>query len=513
MKKIALPLFVLFLWLCACSQQQVTETLPRSVPEKEGVSSEGILRFVEAVEQSGQEWHSFMFLRHGKLIAEGWWNPYRPDLKHTLYSTSKTFTSTAIGFAVSEGRLSVDDRVVSSFPEQLPATVSDNLAALRVKDLLCMAAGQNPEPWWILSGQHWVKSFLAVPVVDEPGTKFLYNSVATYMLSAIIQKVTGEKLIDYLSPRLFEPLSIKNADWEVDSDGINTGGWGLRVKTEDMAKLGLLYLQKGRWNEQQLLPETWIEEATTAKIMQKPDATIEEKAASDWLQGYCYQIWRCRNNAFRADGAFGQFIIVMPEQDAVVAITANVNDMQKEINLVWEHLLPAIHSEPLPAHQNAVSALQKKLASLTLPPAKGIASSMETQFSSNTTFMLDNSEITLSIYFKDNVCYLATKNNANDYSFEFGKETWKAGETAKPCPYIVPSATNFVGLPPFKVCGSYCWDNEQTLSLTLRYIETPHHETFTLRFDGEQLNVVISNSISPHQKTELIGRMKNFHSI
>jgi CubicO group peptidase (beta-lactamase class C family) len=447
-----------------------------------------------------------MFLRHGKVIAEGWWNPYRPDLKHILYSTSKTFTSTAVGFAVSEGRLTVDDKVISFFPDLLPDTVSDNLAALRVKDLLCMAAGQNPEPFEIIRGQQWVKSFLAAPIVDEPGTKFLYNSVATYMLSAIIQKTTGEKLIDYLTPRLFEPLSIKDADWEIDSDGVNTGGWGLRVKTEDMAKLGLLYLQKGKWNNQQLLPEKWINEATTAKIMQNPDATDEEKATNDWVQGYCYQIWRCRHNAFRADGAFGQFIIVMPEQDVVVAITANVNNMQEEIDLVWEHLLPAIHSGQLPADQDAASALRQKLASLALPPAKGTASSIETQFSSETVFKMDNSKTAFSFLFRNDVCYLTMTSVTPDYQFEFGKETWRAGETTKPCPYLVPSATNFVGLPPFKVSGSYCWDNEQTLTLTLRYIETPHYEMYTFRFDGKQLTASFSNSFNPDQKIEMTGK-------
>jgi len=506
MKRIVLPLFVFFLCFCACSQFQVTDTLPRSTPEKEGVSSKRIINFIEAVEQSGQELHSFMFLRHGKVIAEGWWNPYQSDLKHTLYSTSKTFTSTAVGFAVSEGSISVDNKVISFFPDLLPDTVSDYLAALRVKDLLCMAAGQNPEPFGLLSGQNWVKTFLSVPIVDEPGTKFLYNSVATYMLSAILQKVTGERLIDYLTPRLFDPLSIKGADWEVDSDGINTGGWGLRVKTEDMAKLGQLYLQKGRWNHSQILSETWIKEATTAQIMQKPDASNEEKAKSDWVQGYGYQIWRCRNNAFRADGAFGQCIIVMPDQDAVVAITANVNNMQKEIDLVWDYLLPAIHSGPLPADSEATSTLQQKLASLALPPAKGIVSATEKQFPTKTTFGMDDGKTDLSVHFQNDICYLSTTMDTVEYQFEFGRETWKTGETTKPHAYIVPSATNFVGLSPFKVSGSYCWNDEKTLSLILRYIESPHYDMFVMHFDGEQLNAVFSNSINPNRKTEMMGK-------
>jgi len=342
--------------------------------------------------------------------------------------------------------------------------------------------------------------------VYEPGTRFLYNSVATYMLSAILQEVTGEKLIDYLTPRLFEPLSIKGADWEVDPDGINTGGWGLRVKTEDMAKLGQLYLQKGKWNQQQILPETWIEDATTAQIMQKPDATDEEKATSDWVQGYGYQIWRCRPNAFRADGAFGQYIIVMPEWDAVVAITANVNNMQHEIDLVWKHLLPAFHSEQLPADNKAVAALQQKLASLAIPPAKGIASAMEKQFPAKTSFAVDNGEDVLSLHFQNDVCHFVMKMNAVEYSFAFGRETWKSGETTKPSAYIVPSPSNFVGLPPFEVCGSYCWNDENTLSLTLRYIEGPHYDMYTLHFDGEQVTATFSNSITPNRKTEWTGK-------
>jgi len=193
----------------------------------------------------------------------------------------------------------------------------------------------------------WVKAFLSAPVAEKPGTEMMYNSMATYMLSAIIQKVTGEKLIDYLTPRLFRPMGITGITWEECPQGVNTGGWGLSVKTEDMAKLGQFFLQKGKWNDRQLLPESWIEEATTSHIASLPSGTTRANLKmkpddSDWLQGYGYQMWRCRHNAVRADGAFGQYIIILPEKDAVIAITANVSDMQVEINLVWEYLLPAL---------------------------------------------------------------------------------------------------------------------------------------------------------------------------
>ncbi|MEP6846398.1 MAG: serine hydrolase, partial [Panacibacter sp.] len=225
---------------------QQKSTLPHSTPEAEGVSSKSIINFLDAANKSKTEFHSFIFMRHGKVIAEGWWNPYRPDLKHTLYSCSKSFTATAVGFAIQEKLLSLDDKVISFFPNELPDTVSTYLSELTIKDVLSMSDGQDPDPTSKIStDSNWVKAFLATPVLYKPGTKFLYNSLGTYMLSAIVQKVTGQKVIDYLKLRFFDPLGIQGMDWETDSKGINTGGWGLRLKTEDMAKFAELFLQKG----------------------------------------------------------------------------------------------------------------------------------------------------------------------------------------------------------------------------------------------------------------------------
>jgi CubicO group peptidase (beta-lactamase class C family) len=352
-----LTLGVLFLTFHLCTQKSAS--LPRNTPEAEGVSSLGLINFLEAVSKSNHELHSFMVLRHGKVIAEGWWNPYRADLKHTLYSASKSFTATAVGFAVAEKRLTVNDKVITFFPDELPDSVSSNLSELRIKDLLSMSVGHQTEPTWEIASNNdnWVKAFLKTPIVHPPGTKFLYNSVATYMLSAIVQKVTGEKIVDYLKPRLFDPLGINGMDWETDPQGINTGGWGLRLKTEDMAKFGQLFLQKGVWQGKQILPVSWVEEATTLKIEQEPDATQSRKDSSDWLQGYCYQMWRSRNNSYRADGAYGQFIIVLPDQDAVVVITSETPDMQSEFNLVWKYILPSIQSKTLPSNPKVLKNL------------------------------------------------------------------------------------------------------------------------------------------------------------
>jgi CubicO group peptidase (beta-lactamase class C family) len=455
-----------------------------------------------------------MMLRHGKVIAEGWWKPYDPNLKHTMYSCSKSFTATAIGFAVSETLLTVHDKVISFFPNDLPDTVSNYLSELTVKDVLSMSDGQDPDPTFTVASRdsNWVRSFLAVPIRYKPGTKFLYNSLGTYMLSAIVQKVTGQKVIDYLRPRLFDPLGIEGMDWEVDPKGINVGGWGLRLKTEDMAKFAQLFLQKGKWNGKQILPAAWIEEASTLKIIQHPEYSQAKRDSSDWEQGYCYQMWRCRHNAFRGDGAFGQFIIVMPDQDAVIAITAETPDMQEEINLVWQYLLPAMHKDKLPVNTRVTSTLNQKLSSLALQlPAK--TTSPVAAKILNKTFLIEQNEKhiqSLSFNFHNNTCDVTLTTDTMVYNLAFGKGRWQTGETTKHGPSLVGAAkASFVGLPPLKVHGVYHWKDEHTLELTLRYIESPHTEKIICHFDENNISVDIENSFDyGNKKTTVKGRLK-----
>lgn len=503
MKKIFI---LLFLSINLYAQKNIV--LPRSTPETEGVSSEGILNFIEAVAKSKHELHSFMILRHGKVVSEGWWNPYRNDLKHTLYSCSKSFTASAIGFAVSEGKLTVNDKVISFFPADLPAQISPNLAELKVKDLLSMSVGHEKEPSTIVAlSDNWVKDFLNTPIKYQPGTKFLYNSPATYMLSAIVQKVTGQKVIDYLKPRLFDPLGINGMDWEVDPKGINTGGWGLRLKTEDMAKFGQLFLQKGKWNGKQILPASWVEEASTMKIMQDPNATQARKDSSDWLQGYCYQMWRCRNNGFRADGANGQFIIVLPEKDAVIAITAEAPDMQGEINLIWKYLLPAFQDKKIPANPKLLASLKEKTTSLSLPISdKKTHPALESEISTHNYSMFtgEKSLSGVSIEFKNEVCYLSLKTDSTVHTIPFGFGKWQLSETTKFGPYLVARArANRAGLPIFKVAGSYEWKDDKTLELTLRYIESPHTEKITCVFENNKVSVDFMDIFNKNQQRKV----------
>jgi len=327
------------------------QSLPRATPESQGISSQAIREYIEAADQKIIAMHSFMLVRHGQVIAECWWKPEAADKQHVLWSLSKSFCSTAVGLAIADGKLSLDDPVLKFFPDDAPAEPSANLKKMRVRDLLSMTCGHGTEMKRD-GDEPWVKKFLAQPVPFEPGTHFLYNSAGTYMCAAIVQKVTGQTVLEYLKPRLFEPLGIKNPEWGTSPQGITLGGWGLSICTEDIAKFGQLYLQKGKWNGKQLIPESWVEQAT------KEQTSTGRDPKGDWGQGYGYQFWRCRHECYRGDGKDGQYCIVLPKQDAAIAITALTGDMQAEINVVWDKLLPALGDKPLPENPMELAKLK-----------------------------------------------------------------------------------------------------------------------------------------------------------
>jgi len=286
-------------------------TLPRSTPEAEGIASSAILDFIRAASTQLDSLHSIMVVRHGAVVAEGWWSPYAPEYPHMMFSVSKSFTSTAVGLAISEGLLSLDDRVVELLPHDLPTEIDARLSALTVRHLLTMTTGHAADTVSLADdshGENWARAILAQPLDFTPGTHYVYNSGATHLLSAIVQRATGERLLDYLGPRLFEPLGITDATWESSPQGIDAGGWGLNITTEQLATFGQLLLQRGQWQGGQLVPAEWIDEATSLRV--DTSATDHDL---DGRQGYGYQFWRNRLAGYRADGAFGQFCLVLPE--------------------------------------------------------------------------------------------------------------------------------------------------------------------------------------------------------
>lgn len=369
-------LFTLFL-LCACllsptcfgQNLDADGKLPRATGESQGISSETLVKLVESLRDNVHSVNSVMVLRHGKVVAEAWWPPHSPETTHAMYSLSKSFTSTAVGFSVAEGKLRLDAKLTDVFSEDLPPAenVSEMLKKATIRDLLMMAGGQNSEPH--LKGlfpvdferdanETWTQTFLKHPFIHEPGTHFLYNTAGTYMVSAAVQKATGETVRDYLIPRLFEPLHIETPFWEQSPQGVSKGGTGLFLHTEDIAKVGQLYLQKGMWNGKQLLPAAWVEDATAFHVSNGSDPN------SDWAQGYGYQFWRCRFHVFRGDGMFSQFMVVMPDQDIAVAVTSDTNAYQGVLNILFENLCSVTGTNPLPENPEAVKRLHELEASL-----------------------------------------------------------------------------------------------------------------------------------------------------
>lgn len=501
----------------ACKKTKVEQSftqLPHSNPENQGVGTESILRFLEAADAENLEMHSFMYIRHGYIITEAWWEPYKSDINHIMHSVSKTFTSTAIGFAVDEQLLTVNDKVISFFPDDLPPEISPYLKELSIKHLLTMSVGHETPPVFNITDKNWVKRFLSTPIVNEPGSIFSYSSYASYMLSAIIQKVTEQSTFQYLTPRLFEPLGITDIQWETDLQGISCGGWGMRIKTADMAKLGQLYLQEGIWNGKQLLSADWIKEASSAQILQVQNPTEEQKENNEGAQGYGYQIWRCTHNAYRADGANGQYILVMPDQDAVIAVTSKVQNMHRILKLVWEHLLPGMFDHKLRRNEDISEFFISKSSSLSIPnpfftdeekitPAKN--KSQRFTFESNEQQI---EEISFNFNEKGD-CKLTIGIAGKTYDYPFGLDNWRYGSTDRPGPYFLNPRRNPEGLAPFAVSGYFSWTASNEISLRLLYLTEMQDETYVCTFKDEQITVQISNSMQPNDKPiSIIGHLQ-----
>ncbi len=476
--------------------------LQRSSPESQGLSSSAVLAFVQAVEKNIADLHSFMLLRHGQVVAEGWWGPYAAERPHMLFSLSKSFTSTAVGLAVSEGRLTVDDPVLRFFPEEAPARISKNLAAMRVRDLLSMSTGHAKDSTFGTVTQkegNWVKGFLAQPVRHAPGTHFVYNSGATYMLSAIVQKLTGQTVLEYLRPRLFEPLGIENPAWESCPRGINTGGWGLAIRTEDIARFGQLYLQKGLWNGQRLIAEAWVAEASESHI------SNGSKPESDWEQGYGYQFWRCRHGAYRGDGAFGQYCVVMPAQDAVLAITSGLKDMQIPLNLVWEHLLSAMKPAALPANAAAQAELSQKLSTLALAPLTGEFSSPSAARVAGKVFELAPNRLgvkQLTFDFSETGVSVHMAGEQEPLTMVAGYGAWLLGQGRLPGSGLHP------GGKAQPVCASAAWTAPDTLVISQRFVEAPFELQLCCQFGRTRVTVspTVNVSFGPNQLPKLRGK-------
>jgi CubicO group peptidase (beta-lactamase class C family) len=432
--------------------------IPRSTPSAQGVAASGIAAFLDALEQRpGLDPHSVMVVRHGHVVAEGWWAPYSPDRLHLLYSLSKTFLSTAVGFAVQEGLLTLDDAVADHFPEfrdELP----EASRRILVRHALAMASGHDAEMAQIAiqtDPLEPVRGFLLHAPQHEPGTWFAYNQPANYVVAAILQRAAGTDLVSYLRPRLLDPLDIPPVSWQQYPAGRALGFSGLHATTETIAKLGLLHLDDGVWEGRQLLPEGWAAEVRTRRI------GTDREVNPDWAQGYGFQVWMARHG-YRGDGAYGQFAVILPEHDAVLAITSATEDMQAVLDAAWTHLLPAFGEDGEGAEADA--ALADRLADAQLPASGGAAEPTgdvpETWSGSGLTAALGDDGVVIA----DDAITLTLPVDGEGWTVVEGDDT----------------------APPVAVSGG--WDGA-ALHLDVAFLESPHRLAVDLRPDGSIVTV------------------------
>ena len=374
----------------------------RVTPESVGIRSKDIREFLKECYASGIQLHSFMLVRHGKVCAEGWYHPYSPDARHIIYSFSKTFTQIAIGFAEQEGILSLDEKLVDLFPQELPEKISENLALADIESLLTMSCGHAAELTTDdieAYGGNWVKAFFAQEFVYRPHTMFQYNTTGTDLLSLILLKKTGQSLTQFLTPRLFDPLGIKDVycstmgDRVVDPDvpysEVEAGGWGYHMRTEDLARFIAFLSQRGVWEGKRLLREEWFDRAFRKQI--ETDNEVYAPQTEHWKLGYCYQCW-CNpyNDSWRADGLYGQYGYVIPEKDAFMIMTAAAVNTEKQLSLFDSILVDRMEEKALEENPKAWRKLQKKLNKLEIPAPWAIRQSWSEPLLHGKTFRIDN---------------------------------------------------------------------------------------------------------------------------
>jgi CubicO group peptidase (beta-lactamase class C family) len=344
--------------------------LPRSAPATAGVSSRAIATLLDRLEAQSLECHSIMVVRRGRVVAEGWWAPFSAGRPHLLYSLTKSFTSVAVGLAIADGLLALDDRVVDVLPDHVPADVSPQGRRVTVHHLLSMTSGHRTDSLgeaWLLEPGDLVKGFLRVPFPDPEGSRHAYDNATTGVLARMVERVTGRGLPELLDERLFGPMGVDHAEWDRVASGAVFGFHGLHLTTEAVAAFGELLRSEGRWGDRQLVPGEWVRTATSRHI-----ATLPAEVGGgnpDWLCGYGYQFWRSRHGYF-GEGNNGQACIVVPERDLVVALTAAVADSQPVFDAIWECLLPGLdHADSTQDDE----ALAERLRGLSLAPVPGEA--------------------------------------------------------------------------------------------------------------------------------------------
>ena len=476
---------------------------PRTTPEGVGIPSASIEWLLDRLEEGWTEPHGLMIMRHGKVCAEGWWAPYASGIRHGLQSHTKTYAATAVGIAYTEGLLKLTDRIVDIFADEIPENPSENLKKLTVRDVLCMGCGMDTMP---RPSKDWIREFLATPVNHVPGTTFMYNSTGSTFLGAIVRKLTGLGLHDYLKPRLFDKIGIdaENLRWITMPDGMEIGGGGLFATTEDNLRLMKLYADGGVWEGERILTEDYVKLATSKQNDSATERAVNPPAEDNFV-GYGFQIWMCRpKGVYRADGAMGQFTIVFPERDMLLAITENASGStggampQKALDTIWEWLdsLPRAETETLPEDPEASAHLARRMQMLALPAARRSPESPLQEKISGCTYAVTDGYFALSD--AGMVRFMSGEDRpsgAKALSLTFGENACTLTCLVDGKPQSLTAATDgtrlrneLPGMPSIALCSG-CWEAEHVFRITLRMVETCNETSVTFTFSGDQARV------------------------
>ncbi len=493
----------------------------RCTPESVGIPSESIEKLLDRFEEGWTEPHGLMIMRDSKVFAEGWWAPYAPGLIHGLQSHTKTYAATAVGIAVTEGILRLDERVIDIFPDKAPKDPSENLKLLTVRDVLCMGCGMEKMPF---NGVDWIEQFLATPVVHKPGTAFMYNSTGSTLLGAMVREKTGLGLIDYLKPRLFDKIGIDAANLKCIcmEDGMEMGGGGLYATTEDNLRLMKVYADGGMWEGERILSEEYVKLATSLQNESATERAVNPPAEDNFV-GYGFQIWMCRpEGVYRADGAMGQFTIVFPKYNMILAITENASGStggvmpQKALDTIWEwyYSLPDPSVTALPENEAASAHLARRMSMLALPrPKRSPVSPLQDSvagwydvkegylaFKQVNPFIRDaktDGGRKLLISFDPHGVTFDTVRNPED------------GEKKIVAAMDGSRKENTVdGLASIALASAE-WVSDNVLKLTLRMVETCNEQYFDFTFEGDELKIeVYSNHVFGPMRKDVVTLKK-----
>ncbi|MCM1113952.1 MAG: beta-lactamase family protein [Clostridium sp.] len=474
--------------------------LEHVTPEEVGVNSKVITAFLNEINEKGLGLQSFTVVRHDKVCAQGFFAPYSADMPHVLYSMSKSVTSTAIGFAISEGLINLDDKVVDYFPEYVMSKRPFN-RMLTIRMLLTMRSDKLITVLEEKGKTDWISNFLGATFLLPPNTKFNYISENTFMLSAIISKVTGMSMLDYLYPRVFEPLGIEKPFWETDGVGNNAGGWGLYMKSEDLAKFFLPYIHGGKWIDgTQIIPEIWVKEATKKQVDSVRDGFIDN------MMGYGYQFWKNPiANSARADGLFGQRCFLFPDYDALVVLNCGEAEDYNVMKVFWKYFPQCFGYEALPENKEAYDEMMATINACAVVelPAGERNKEMEEKISGR-LIKCKTSEFVSVITISITQMLYNKPGEINEMKLTFEEDKlrfyWREKEYENTIDvglngeYGISEIT--LGDLHYHTYSKAAWQEDGTLKLWIRPIETAHVRQFTFEFRDDD-TVKIINEMTP----------------